>query len=343
MASPQVEDGHTRICNELLDALCRIKMPGSHRQLFDAILRRTYGWRKKADNISIGQLAEMTGLSRRTVIYVLQNLEAGKFITVQRTDDGTANLIGIQKNHELWVVQEKGGQYRQAIEKQKERYRAKVVQETMGMVQENDGSARNDGKVVQENDANPQFLAPPKETKKKETTPPIIPPSLPEGSENLFPELPESRPPNVRDFQADAIEILRFLNQTGHTAFHESDKTLNKIIARLKSRPKDPYGVEDVKAMIRMLWNESRGTDQQKYFRPKTIFAEENFENYIGRIPKQKPPSTAAPSDPAPPPKPMTPEERVKAEENWHKWRKKCGLAPRPFPVAGSEMENTIQ
>ena len=46
MAMPQVENGYTRIANELLEALAKIRIPGEARQVFDVIMRKTYGFRK---------------------------------------------------------------------------------------------------------------------------------------------------------------------------------------------------------------------------------------------------------------------------------------------------------
>jgi hypothetical protein len=37
MASPQRENGHVEIANELFDALCRFRIPGEARQCLDAI------------------------------------------------------------------------------------------------------------------------------------------------------------------------------------------------------------------------------------------------------------------------------------------------------------------
>jgi len=167
MANPQKEDGYTAIANEIMEALCRSSPGGSEGQVLWAIIRKTYGWHKKADRISISQLSEMTGVSRRMVIYAIKNLEAKNMITVNRSNEhgvcGT-NSIAIQKNHEEWVVQEtdgsarKSASYKATIEKQKQRYR--VVQETKG-------SARNGG-VVQDPVNDVPFLAPTKETNTKE-------------------------------------------------------------------------------------------------------------------------------------------------------------------------------
>lgn len=163
MASPQCEDGYCKIANELLDALCCSCPGGAMGQVLIAVIRKTYGWNKKCDSISISQLTEATRLCRRSVIYAIKNLEAKRMIVVKRhkvDERNDINLISIQKDYSRWVVQEMDTNYKQTIEKQKVRYRNRVVQEI-------DGSARNGKKVVQEIDENEPFLAPTKDNIQK--------------------------------------------------------------------------------------------------------------------------------------------------------------------------------
>ena len=169
MANPQAEDGHVDIANKIAEAFAKFFPGHSEGQVIWAILRITYGWHKKEDYISISQIMKMTRISRRMVIYCLQNLEAKKMIIIKRRRGrgvkNEINKIGLQKNYDLWVVQEKGKQYRKALKTRKEyyiKYRKKVVQET-------GGSARNDNLVVQEIKKRGEFLAPTKETITKET------------------------------------------------------------------------------------------------------------------------------------------------------------------------------
>ena len=182
MANPQKEDGYTAIANEIMDALCMSHPGGSEGQVLLAVIRKTYGWKKKEDRLSIGQICEMTTLARRTVIYALKNLEAKNMITVKRNAVeciNEVNLISFQKDYSLWVVQEMDGSarkcqgYKATIQKQKDAYKMRVVQE-MG------GSARKRQGVVQENIPDVPFLAPTKETIQKKTT-----------KENILPVFPK--------------------------------------------------------------------------------------------------------------------------------------------------------
>lgn len=68
MANPQLENGYTRVANELLDALARTSIPGNIMQVVIVVIRKTYGYNKKKDQISISQFCEATGIQDRSNI-----------------------------------------------------------------------------------------------------------------------------------------------------------------------------------------------------------------------------------------------------------------------------------
>lgn len=164
MANPQLEDGHTRIANEILDAFCRAFPGGANAQVLLAIIRATYGWHKKEDKLSISQIEMITGLSRRSVIYALQNLETQRFITVQRQrgrgNVNQVNTVSFQKNHDLWVVQRKSPQYENQLRKQREKYQQEGSAKKKG-------SAKIGQKVVQRKKATNEIFAPTKDNIQK--------------------------------------------------------------------------------------------------------------------------------------------------------------------------------
>ena len=53
MANPQIEDGYTPIADELLEAMCRLTLGEAEWKVFNAIIRKTYGYKKKKDQISM--------------------------------------------------------------------------------------------------------------------------------------------------------------------------------------------------------------------------------------------------------------------------------------------------
>jgi phage replication O-like protein O len=76
VANPQVEDGYTAISNEVLQALARIRIPGEAAQVLLVIIRKTWGFGKKSDWISLSQFCEATGLHKPNVVRVLKLLES---------------------------------------------------------------------------------------------------------------------------------------------------------------------------------------------------------------------------------------------------------------------------
>lgn len=108
MANPQKERGYTGIANEIIEAMAHIGgFTNSMHRITLAILRKTYGWKKKKDAISISQLQEITSLSKRTVIYALQQLEAKRIISVIRVKKGQynqTNEISFNKDYDSWEI-----------------------------------------------------------------------------------------------------------------------------------------------------------------------------------------------------------------------------------------------
>lgn len=101
MANPQRENGYTAIANEILDALGHIRIPGEARQVLDVIIRKTYGYQKKEDRISISQLCSATGLKKQTVHKALGKLRAMNLVT--QKGDTKGNTLGFQKDFEKWM------------------------------------------------------------------------------------------------------------------------------------------------------------------------------------------------------------------------------------------------
>ena len=112
MASPQKENGYTSIAHEIIEALAKIKIPGQARQVLDVIFRKTYGWNKCTNEISLKQFVECTGLSKVRICRGIQNLLSMNIITKNGnamshfTKNGNDYDVtyGIQKDYDKWVT-----------------------------------------------------------------------------------------------------------------------------------------------------------------------------------------------------------------------------------------------
>lgn len=105
MASPQRENGFTAIANELLERVVNTHLLGAEFQVVLCILRKTYGYQKKQDVISLSQFQRATSLSRPTIVKTLKNLQIRKMIVkVYLPDDKIA--FSFNKDYDKWVVKE---------------------------------------------------------------------------------------------------------------------------------------------------------------------------------------------------------------------------------------------
>ena len=99
MANPQ-PDQYTKISNELLEAILRFNIPGNESRVFWAILRKTYGYKKKSDHISLSQLSKITGLHKPTISKCIKSLSIKKLVIY--TSNGYIAKLSINKNYEEW-------------------------------------------------------------------------------------------------------------------------------------------------------------------------------------------------------------------------------------------------
>ena len=100
MASPQVENGYTKIANEIMDALSRIRIPGEARQVLDVIIRKTYGFNKKEDAIALSQFCLHTGLNKPHVCQSLLKLKTMNLVTEKGNE--VANIYRFNKDFDTW-------------------------------------------------------------------------------------------------------------------------------------------------------------------------------------------------------------------------------------------------
>ena len=109
MASPQIENGYTKIANEIIDALVSHRLSGQEYQVTLYIIRKTYGFQKKCDYISMGQIAKATGIVRSKICKILKSLYAKNVVGVVQKDNSVVqkdntllNCLYFSKDYELW-------------------------------------------------------------------------------------------------------------------------------------------------------------------------------------------------------------------------------------------------
>jgi len=100
MKSPQAENGHVDIANELVEAFYALQLSGNEWRVLWVIIRQSYGWHRKTDRISITQFQQRTGLKRRHIVRALNDLTERKIITKNVTTFITT--YGFQKDYSQW-------------------------------------------------------------------------------------------------------------------------------------------------------------------------------------------------------------------------------------------------
>jgi len=91
---------HTQIPNIIIDQHMA-ELSHAQFKVLMAICRKTIGWHKQSDYISISQIVELAGVSNKTVVGAIKQLEKKGFIVTQKTKHATT-LITI--NYEVTSV-----------------------------------------------------------------------------------------------------------------------------------------------------------------------------------------------------------------------------------------------
>jgi len=99
VAKPQLENGYTRLANEIVDAFVRLHLSGNEWQVLWFIIRKTYGFNKKVDRIVNFQICEATNLHKSVVSRILKKLANNKIIYYN------GHRVGFQKDWELWPIE----------------------------------------------------------------------------------------------------------------------------------------------------------------------------------------------------------------------------------------------
>lgn len=93
-----IEDGYTRIANDLLDAIMSNNFTVRQMKLLLAVIRKTYGFNKKFDWISGEQFSEMTGMPRTRCSSTKTELLNMKVLVTE------GRKVGINKVISDWCV-----------------------------------------------------------------------------------------------------------------------------------------------------------------------------------------------------------------------------------------------
>ncbi len=118
-----IDDGYTRIANELLEAVMAADLTARQLKVVLAVIRKTYGFGKKFDRITNTQIAEMTGIHHTHVCKAKNEMIAMNIIVTNGLAIGVNKVISdwnfsISQNGKSLAETAKEGANKQVISSQ---------------------------------------------------------------------------------------------------------------------------------------------------------------------------------------------------------------------------------
>jgi len=106
MANPQKENGYTAIANEILERIVSSGLNGTELAIVLFVLRKTYGYQKIQDEISISQFEDNLPYTRRTILKAIKVLKLVNILTLVKKGDSRicSNLWAFNKNYDTWKL-----------------------------------------------------------------------------------------------------------------------------------------------------------------------------------------------------------------------------------------------
>jgi phage replication O-like protein O len=102
MANPQIENGYTKIANEIVEAIYKHPFSGHEFRMLFLIIRKTYGFNKIEDAVSLSQMMKALSLSKTRCSQVINRLQLQKIVTVTENINGIGKKYKFNKNFEQW-------------------------------------------------------------------------------------------------------------------------------------------------------------------------------------------------------------------------------------------------
>ena len=97
---PSLDNGYTRISNALLEQIIFHNFKKREYKIILAIIRKTYGYNKNSDDITMTQLAQDTDLRRQHIGVTVRALVKKNVLLSKRGSFG--EIISLSKNHNKW-------------------------------------------------------------------------------------------------------------------------------------------------------------------------------------------------------------------------------------------------
>jgi len=105
MANPQIENGYTKICNELLGAIYNKINKIEYLKIILFVIRITYGFNRKLAKSNYKSFSTVTNIAKDRMEILLSELYVRKIISLQQLNKDYF-WVGLNKNYEEWHLEE---------------------------------------------------------------------------------------------------------------------------------------------------------------------------------------------------------------------------------------------
>jgi phage replication O-like protein O len=103
MANPQIEKGHTRIANEILEHISKTNLNGTQFRIVMVVWRYTYGFQRKEHDLSSAFISQAIGIKNRSVVIrELNVLIDRRIISVVGNGLRGTKILKFNKDYERW-------------------------------------------------------------------------------------------------------------------------------------------------------------------------------------------------------------------------------------------------
>ena len=107
MVDVQLENGYTRIANELLESLSQVKLNGTQYAILLCVIRSTYGFQKKSHELSLNYIKKYTGRNKNHIKKELDKLIDKKVVKVYKKPTfNKSRKLGINKDYTVWQLED---------------------------------------------------------------------------------------------------------------------------------------------------------------------------------------------------------------------------------------------
>ena len=107
----KAKDGYVGIANDVIESLTVASLSATEYKVLLVIIRKTYGFNKKTDNIPHSQFVKSTGISARHVKRTIKALKKKWLIwyypSLQLEYGSPINKYGFNKYYDTWKIKKK--------------------------------------------------------------------------------------------------------------------------------------------------------------------------------------------------------------------------------------------